>query len=112
MQGTPNQISVLYKIRLERKLLFRGFQDCCQFGHLGYCKKNAIIVTMNLRVASIPPSKVSVKSNIKFGRRDDLNSFKMDTMVAIYDIEIQLFSTSRYPFCHGACKQVMVQPDT
>ena len=49
---------------------------------------------MNLRVASIPPPKVSVKSDIKFGRRDDLNSFKMDTVVTIYDIENQLFSTS------------------
>ena len=94
-------------------MLFRGFQYCCQCGHLGYCTK-AIIVTVNLRVASIPPPppKVSVKSDIKFGRRDDLNSFKMDTMVAVYDIEILLFSTSRYPFCRGACKQVMVQPDT
>ena len=88
-------------------MLFGGFQDCCQFGHLGYCKK-AIIITMNLRVASIPPppSKVSVKSNIKFGRRDDLNSFKMDTTVAIYDIGIELLSTPRYPFA------VVVQPDT
>ena len=92
-RATSNQISVLYKIGLERKLFFRGFQDCCQCGHRGYCKK-AIIVTMNLRVASIPPPKVSVKSDIKFGRRDDLNSFKMDTVVTIYDIENQLFSTS------------------
>ena len=73
--------------------------------------KKVIIVTMNLRVASTPPPKVSVKSDIKFGRRDDMNSFKMDIMVAIYDIGIELFSTSRYPFCRGACKQVMVQPD-